>query len=137
MTWLIRQSSGRRVLLAVALAAGIVGGMAARFSLGADAREAPRVIVLVARGMAFQLEGGSEQNPTLRVKAGERLRVVLRNEDTGLTHDFAVPEWKIATRALAGKGTDEIVLTVPGRPGTSTYLCNPHAAMMYGTVVIE
>ena len=49
-------------------------------------------IILVARGMTFYLDGEpGTPNPTLEVKAGERVRVVLRNQDRGMTHDFAVP----------------------------------------------
>ena len=54
-------------------------------------REAPREITLVVRGMTFYLEGNDQPNPSIRVKAGERIRVVLRNEERGIQHDFAMP----------------------------------------------
>jgi plastocyanin len=137
MTWLVRQSSTRRLLIAFAVATVVIA-VAARFSLGAGAPDpTPRSIVLVASGMAFYVEGTTDKNPTLNVKAGERLRLVLRNDDPGVTHDFVVPDWQIATRALDGKGRDEILLTVPNRRGTTAYICKPHASMMRGTIVVD
>src|SRR5688572_4840323 len=69
--------------------------------LPAVTRTPTREVTLVAKGMAFYLESDLETpNPTIEVKAGERVRVVLRNQDRGLTHDFAVP--------VIGAGTKEI-----------------------------
>ena len=43
-----------------------------------------REITLVARDMAFYLESDPDDaEPDDRVKAGERVRIVLRNEDAG------------------------------------------------------
>src|SRR5262249_19859201 len=42
---------------------------------------AVREVRLVARGMTFYADGGATPNPTLRVKRGEHVRIVLRNED--------------------------------------------------------
>jgi len=137
MTWLVRQSSTRRLLIALASAA-IVIAVAARFSLGAGAPDpAPRSIVLVASGMTFYVDGATDKNPTLRVKAGERVRIVLRNEDAGVTHDFVVPDWQVATRTLDGKGTDEVTFTAPHRRGATVYLCKPHTSMMSGTIIVD
>ena len=94
-----------------------------------------REVTLVAKGMAFYLENDpSTPNPTLEVKAGERLRVVLRNQDRGLTHDFAVPAVAAAMNAIDWNESGEVVLDVPDTPGTYEYMCRPHALMMRGTI---
>lgn len=115
--------------------AGIV--IAARFSLDAVAVAEPRVVVLVVRDMAFHVDGEQSGNPTLRFKAGEKVRLVLRNEVPGMTHDFAVPGWRVATRALQGVGSDVVTVTVPTRPGQYEYICNPHSVMMRGSIEVE
>ena len=92
-----------------------------------------REITLVVSGMAFYLEGDpSTPNPTLEVKAGERVRIVLRNEDRGLTHDFAVPVVAAAMNAIDWNQSGEVTLDVPDTPGTYEYMCRPHRLMMRG-----
>jgi len=94
-----------------------------------------REVTLVAKGMAFYLERDlSTPNPTLEVKAGERLRVVLRNQDRGMTHDFAVPAVAAAMRGVGWNESGEVVFEVPETPGTYEYVCRPHFLMMRGTL---
>ena len=94
-----------------------------------------REVTLVAKGMAFYLEGDpGTPNPTLEVKAGERLRVVLRNQDRGMTHDFAVPAAAAAMRAIGWNVSGEVIFDVPDTPGVYEYVCRPHALMMRGTI---
>jgi plastocyanin len=94
-----------------------------------------REVTLIAKGMAFYLESDlSTPNPTLEVKAGERLRVVLRNQDRGLTHDFAVPAVAAAMNVIDWNESGEVVFDVPDTPGTYEYMCRPHALMMRGTI---
>jgi len=113
--------------------AGVLAGLNAR-GTAAPARE----ILLVARNMAFHLEGGNgELNPTLQVRAGERVRIVVRNEERGVTHNFAVPGWKIQTPELRGSGTTAVEFVVPAAAGRQTYECTPHAAMMRGTIEVR
>jgi plastocyanin len=95
-----------------------------------------REITLVARDMAFYLENDAENpNPTIVVRAGETVRVVLRNEERGMRHDFAIP----ALRSASMEGLDwnergELTLRVPDQPGTYEYACRPHRLMMRGTL---
>ena len=96
-----------------------------------------REIVLVARNMAFYLEGDPTPNPTLRLHAGERVRLVLRNADPGMTHNFAVAEWGIASGDLHGEGFSHLEFLVPTVPGPRAYECTPHAAMMRGTIDVR
>ena len=97
-----------------------------------------REIRLVAQGMAFYLESDpATPNPTLTMKPGERVRIVLSNRDRGFTHDFAVPALRTALEAIDWNEDGGVVLTAPATPGTYEYVCRPHAAMMKGTIIIR
>ena len=92
-----------------------------------------REITLVARGMTFYIEGdASTPNPTIEVRAGERVRIVLRNEDRGMTHDFAVPAVAAAMDAIRWNESADVIFDVPETPGTYQYECRPHRLMMRG-----
>ncbi len=98
----------------------------------------PREIRIVAREMAFFVDGDETANPTVRFRAGERVRLVLRNEDAGMTHDFAIHAWKIGTKTLTAKGAETaVVFRVPDERGTTPYQCTPHAQMMRGSIQVE
>ena len=95
-----------------------------------------RDITLVAKGMAFYLAGDPDTpNPTIEVRAGETIRLTFRNDDRGMTHDFAAP-------GIAGAAVDLVdwresaVVTwqAPSEPGTYEYVCRPHRAMMRGSI---
>jgi plastocyanin len=122
-----------RVALAAALLIAVAVLLPRIVSTRADVRD----ITVVARGMSFYIDGSEEPNPTLKLKAGEQLRVTFRNEDGGMTHDFTIRSWGLGTKLLEGKGSDVVTLTVPSAKSTSTYQCTPHAAMMTGAVIIE
>jgi plastocyanin len=97
-----------------------------------------REITLVARGMAFYLESDpGTPNPTIRVSAGETVRVVLRNEDRGMTHDFAVPAFDEALDGIDWNESDDVTIDVPETPGTYEYRCRPHTLMMRGVLIVE
>ncbi len=103
-----------------------------------SSREDVREITLVVRNMSYHVEGGDAANPSLRFRAGERVRLTLRNEDEGMSHDFNIRDWGVATKILEGKGQDAVTFRVPeGANGSTTYTCTPHSAMMTGSVVIE
>lgn len=103
----------------------------------ASSARAPREIVLVARDMSFYLDGAGAENPTLRLKAGEHIRLELKNEEPGVVHDFAVSAWKLGTRRLQARERDAVTFRVPDSPGRYEYLCNPHASMMRGIIEVE
>ena len=96
-----------------------------------------REVTLVARGMAFYVDGSAEPNPTIRLKAGETVRVVLRNEDRGITHDFAVPSLDEALEPINFNDVGTLTLDVPRKPGVYAYTCRPHALMMKGMLIVE
>jgi heme/copper-type cytochrome/quinol oxidase subunit 2 len=112
-------------------------GLLAWWPLAAVNRPARQNIVLVAREMAFYLEGQSTPNPTLVVPAGADVRIELRNQDPGVTHDFAIRSLKVAIKPLKGEGTGFVRFKAPERPGRYDYLCNPHALMMSGTLEVK
>ncbi len=127
---------GRRV------SAKALAGLAALMLFGALlpalSRTPDREVTLIAKGMAFYLEGDSSiANPTIDVRAGERLRIVLYNQDRGMTHDFAVPSVAAGMNAIDWNQSGEVVLDVPDSPGTYEYICRPHALMMRGTIRVH
>jgi len=119
-------------LIAMCVAVLTLGAFAAALS-----RPAPREITLVTRGMAFYLEGGDLPNPTLTVRAGERVRVVLRNDDRGIRHDFAVPDVSAALGPIGWNESSDVTFEVAGTPGTYEYHCRPHMMMMRGRIVVQ
>lgn len=129
MTWRRRRARprGALVLLLLLTPLGCAG-----------APPEPRDVTLVARGMAFELVGGDgTPNPVIIVRAGERIRVVLRNEAPGLLHDFRIPAWKVQTEQIRAGQTTEVVFTVPSTPGLVPYECHPHAELMKGSIEIR
>lgn len=127
---------GRKV--SVKVVAAMVALVVMAVMLSAMSRTPSREITLVARGMAFYLEGDpTTPNPTLRFKAGERVRIVLRNRERGMIHDLVVPAVGAATDALKWSEEDEVTLELPQTPGAYEYFCRPHLLMMRGTIEIE
>ena len=98
---------------------------------------APREIRIVVRDMTFYLEGQTDPNPTLHVRAGETVRLILRNDDEGMTHDFTIPDWKAATRRIESGEQAAVTFRVPGERSAPAYNCRPHSAIMRGTIVVE
>jgi plastocyanin len=126
----------RFIIAALIAAAAVVPIVLASRDGGAPAE--PREIRLVVRDMTFYLEGQDVPNPTLRVRAGEQIRLVLRNEDPGMDHDLTIKSWNVATATLEKKGEEAAVrFRVPDRRGVETYTCTPHAEMMQGAIHIE
>ena len=121
------------------LSAKLIGALAALMLLAAllpaVSSTPAREVTLVAKGMAFYLEDDLQTpNPVIEVKAGERVRVVLRNQERGMTHDFAVPTLDVAFKPVSWNESGEVVLEVPSQPGTHQYVCRPHSLMMKGTI---
>ena len=126
---------GRRIpgtVVAAAAALMVVGALLPVMTTSRVDRE----VTLVARGMAFYVEGDDAPNPAITVKAGETIRVVLKNQDRGMTHDFAVPALDAAMRAIKWNESKEVTFDVPMTPGTYEYVCNPHRLMMRGAITV-
>ena len=124
------------VLLFIVIAGSVLLPAMSRWRPSADGHA--REITLVARDMAFYLESDpSTPNPVIEVKTGERIRLVLRNRDRGMVHDFAVPALRTAMDAVPWNEHRELDLAAPANPGTYQYVCRPHSVMMRGTIVIR
>lgn len=124
-------------LLGLALVAVGVCAFGYAVRLGGGGGE-PREVVLVARDMVFTApDGAGGPNPTLRLEAGERVRLVLENRDPGMKHDLVAPGLGIRTATLDFAGADRRLITVPRTPGTYDYFCSFHDRMMRGRIVVE
>ena len=127
---------GKYIRIAVVVAVGVAG--AVMLPRIVSSREAVRDVTLVVRNMTYYVDGDNTPNPALRFAAGEPVRLTLRNEDRGMSHDFSVRSWGVATKVLDGKGQDTVTFRVPRQSNASTaYTCTPHTAMMNGAIVIE
>ena len=123
----------RLALTVVALVTVVVAGvLVARAGARAEVRE----IALVGREMAFYEAGRPEGNPTLRVRAGERVRLVLRNDTPGIVHDLAIDALRVAIGPLETGGMAAVEFRAPERPGRYEYYCRPHALMMRGVLEV-
>ncbi len=128
--------SSYRVSGAIAAGAGalaIVATLAAALPRSGSVRE----VRLVARQMAYYVEGQSTPNPTLRFRRGERVRIVVKNEDPGMIHDFGVDAWDARTPRIKPGDAARLTFTVPPQPGETAYACTPHGQMMRGTMTVE
>jgi plastocyanin len=97
--------------------------------------ERSREIALVAREMAFYLETGPDTpNPDIEVRAGERIRITLYNDDRGFLHDFSLPAASAATETIGWNEQSQIIFDAPTAPGSYEYNCRPHSLMMKGTL---
>ena len=123
----------RTILIAVAFAAV---GLAALMPLVANPRTGPREIVLVARDMGFYLEGSTERNPTIVLKASEEVRIVVKNQDSGITHALAVAPLRASIDRIAPGSTGNMKLRAPKWAGRYEYACPPHAQMMKGVLLV-
>ena len=97
-----------------------------------------RRIDIVVRDMAFYVDNGTEANPVIALRAGERVRLRVRNEDAGMRHDFTIKGWTVATKMLDDRGEEDVIeFRVPAERGAQTYACTPHAQMMTGSIRVE
>ena len=106
--------------------------------LAAGCSDSPRDIVVLARGMTFVLadEEPDEVNPIIKVRSGERVRLVLKNEAPGLLHDIQIPAWRVQVMQIRAGETADVTFTVPNQAGRYEYLCRPHSELMKGIVEV-
>lgn len=87
--------------------------------------------------MTFTLPSDPETaNPVIRVRAGERIELTLRNDAPGLMHDFQIPSWNVRTEQIRGGESAAVSFTVPSEVGRYEYNCGPHATMMKGFIEV-
>lgn len=114
----------------------VVAGAATLAAVLLPRRAPVHEIRLVVRDMAYYAEGESTPNPSLQVERGERVRVVLRNDDPGMIHDFGVSAWDARTPSLRTGDEATFEFTAPDQPGETTYACTPHGQTMRGRLTI-
>jgi plastocyanin len=115
-----RTSGVRLAVLAIVAAAAILLGREWVRSRAPD-----RTIHLSMKGYAF-----NDSNPTLTLRAGERVRFVLTNDEEGMSrHDFEIvgTDTRCGGALLPGQQR-EIVVTMPGA-GVYDYRCCTHPGM--------
>ena len=102
-----------------------------------DSREPIREVRITARDMGFHVESIGELNPALQLTAGEQVKVIFRNEDRGMLHDFGIPEWNVKTGGVEAGSERSVTFTVPARASGISYICTPHSAMMSGRIIVS
>ena len=123
------------VSIALLLAAGVYA-----FAFVALPDGAPREVVLVAKNMAFVADRSGAPdtpNPTIVLHPGEKVRLVVRNEDAGMRHDLVMDHLKLRSTALDFGESDALVFRVPNQRGEGDYYCSFHTQLMRGSVVIR
>jgi plastocyanin len=123
----------RAALVAVVF---LVIGLPALMPVVATPRTAPREVVLVVHDMAFHREGSTEPNPTIVVKASEEVRIVVKNQDTGITHGLSVGAAGASIDRIVPGSTETMKFRAPDKPGRYEYVCPPHAQMMKGVLLV-
>lgn len=125
-----------RTWVVIASVVLVLGGIVL-IPLVADTPSDAREIVLVARGMSFYNPSSPGlANPVIRVAPGENIRFVLQNEDSGIRHDLAVPDWQARIGELKSGSIGSTMARVPLEPGQTTYVCALHGVMMKGTIEV-
>jgi plastocyanin len=75
-------------------------------------------------------------NPTFRFHVGDRVRFVVRNEETTpIRHNFAIPSLGVPCGQELGPGEIRHVLLTLNKPGTFEYVCCTHRGMG-GTLIV-
>lgn len=100
---------------------------------GFEPRGLPLELRIVARGMAFRVEGYPGENPEIRLP--EKANVVLHfsNEDPGINHELSLPSLGLQTGILATGEVDRLTFR-SSESGTLEYRCALHPGMMRGTI---
>jgi plastocyanin len=96
-----------------------------------------RVIHVIVHNMAYYLSGRNEPNPTLHVRRGERVLIIVTNQDAGMKHDFGVDAWQKRTGLIDGIGEARVEFVAPSVPGEAVYSCTPHGTLMRGTIRVD
>lgn len=125
----------KRKLSLLALGSLTIGLSLLFFSLGFRDLAPTRTLTLVAKDMAFYLEGLSEVNPTLELVSGEKVRLHFINRDRGIEHDLVLPQLALHTGKISF-GESAVLEFRSAELGWFDYLCSLHPAMMRGKVAV-
>ena len=104
------------------------------------AGEASREVTIIARNMAFVVESPDsygQANPTITVNGGQKITLVLRNDDPGMQHDLVIEGLNVQVDVVSFGETTRVSFTVPREPGSYVYLCSFHPRSMRGVFVVK
>ena len=131
-----RRRSDACSVAAMAVVVFVVVGLLVLLPMTASTGATAREITLVTRDMAFYLEGDPAPNPTIRLAAGEEVRLTLLNLDRGFKHNLAIDGWNIETVSLDADESTVVRIQAPDQAGRQPYICSPHSEMMRGVIEI-
>ena len=131
-----RRRSDACSVAAMAVVVFVVVGLLVLLPMTASTGATAREITLVTRDMAFYLEGDPAPNPTIRLAAGEEVRLTLLNLDRGFKHNLAIDGWNIETVSLDADESTVVRIRAPDQAGQQPYICSPHREMMHGVIEI-
>ena len=118
------------------VAVSTTGAVLASMAQGGVSRE----ITMVAKNMVFSVpssDTSGEANPTITVKRGQKVTIILRNDDAGMLHDLVIEGLDVRLEAVSCGETTRLTFTVPREPGEYVYLCSFHPTRMRGVFVVE
>ncbi len=123
----MRWGSRRAAWLAVLASVLVIAGAASALVLTKSEKPVDRTIELSMKDYTF-----NESNPTLKLEAGERVRVVVRNDevDENVLHMFRIPGMTgVSCESWIKPGEQrEFVFDVP-KSGEYVYVCCSHPGM--------
>ena len=132
----------RQIAIFSALLIVLLGTTGVVFPLMATA-EAGREITIVAQNMAFVIESQESsglprlENPTITVKAGQKITIIFRNNDSGMMHDLVIQGLPVQANVVSFGQTTRVTFTAPMKPGEYVYLCSFHPRSMRGVFIVE
>ena len=97
-------------------------------------------ITIVAKNMVFMIEStesSGKVNPTITVRAGQKITIVFRNDDSGMQHDLVIRGLQVQVDVVSCGETTRLTFTAPREPSRSVYLCSFHPRSMRGVFIVE
>ncbi len=129
----------KRIGLLIALMIVVVGATGAVLASMAQSAVS-REITIVAKNMVFSVqssESAGEANPIISVKTGQKITIILRNDDAGMQHDLVIEGLDSRLEAVSCGETTRLTFTAPREPGEYVYLCSFHPTRMRGVFIVE
>lgn len=93
--------------------------------------EAVVTVVVVAKDMKF-----NQTNPTIYVRPGTKIRLILRNEDPGMRHDLVLEALGLETPIIK-EGESAVLEFVVVDEGLFEYICSLHPVLMKGILMVS
>jgi plastocyanin len=120
------------ILVAIALGAAALA-IGQGVVLGKSSPAAPQVLRLTAKAGKF-----NDVNPTLEVRSGTPVEIVIRNEEPGsIPHDFRLVGLEVKPSQVLQPGESTTLRFTPSRPGEFAYTCSLHPGLMDGRLIVR